>query len=201
MNPTLRGFNPKWGAEGLLSYFRQMSKYSVQFVYLIFKLQLRVNQDNERRKIYLPNPSSPSARWATVIVIKSPQRGQLGWIKKKYFHHMAAERIKVDTKGWRIILCRHYGDSWKLEGYLDGIEQFHHKVKNFQKLRSYPNSSICPLVRWSDISEMRCFPNAGMKNKHDAIMESFGTMEEIKTSLDRLPSTTYSLLSSSLFHS
>ena len=46
---------------------------------------------------------------------------------------------------------------------------------------------------------MRCFPIVGMKKKHDAILESFGTTEENIYSLTRLPSTTYSLLPSSLF--
>ena len=42
---------------------------------------------------------------------------------------------------------------------------------------------------------MRCFPIGGMKKQHDAILESFGTTEEIIYSLTRLPSTTCSLLS------
>ena len=44
---------------------------------------------------------------------------------------------------------------------------------------------------------MPCFPIGGMKKQHDAILESFGTTEEINYSLTRLPSTTCSLLSSS----
>ena len=44
---------------------------------------------------------------------------------------------------------------------------------------------------------MCCFPIGGMKKQHDAILESFGTTEEIIYSLTRLPSTTCSLLSSS----
>ena len=44
---------------------------------------------------------------------------------------------------------------------------------------------------------MPCFPIGGMKKQHDAILESFGTTEEIINSLTRLPSTTCSLLSSS----
>ena len=47
-----------------------------------------------------------------------------------------------------------------------------------------------------DMSNMRCFPIVGMEKQHDAILESFGT-NEIIYSLTRLPSTTYSLLSSS----
>ena len=34
---------------------------------------------------------------------------------------------------------------------------------------------------------MRCFFVGGMKNQHDAILESFGTTEEIINSLTRLP--------------
>ena len=47
------------------------------------------------------------------------------------------------------------------------------------------------------MSNMRCFPTGGMKKQHDAILESLGTTEGIINSLTRLPSTTYSLLSSS----
>ena len=46
--------------------------------------------------------------------------------------------------------------------------------------------------------DMRCFSIGGMKNHHDAILESFGRTEEIILSITRLPSTTHSLLSSSL---
>ena len=44
-----------------------------------------------------------------------------------------------------------------------------------------------------------CFPIGGMKKQHDATLESFGRTEEIIYSLTRLPSTTYSLIPSSLF--
>ena len=50
------------------------------------------------------------------------------------------------------------------------------------------------------MSNMRFFPIGGMKKQHDAILESFGTTEEIIYSLTRLPSTTHSLLPSSLFN-
>ena len=46
--------------------------------------------------------------------------------------------------------------------------------------------------------DMRCFSIGGMINQNDAILESFGTTEDIIISLTRLPSTTYSLLSSAL---
>ena len=46
--------------------------------------------------------------------------------------------------------------------------------------------------------DMRCFSIGVMKNQHDAILESLGTMKEIIISLTRLPSTTYSRLSSSV---
>ena len=41
---------------------------------------------------------------------------------------------------------------------------------------------------------MPCFPIGGMKKQHDAILESFGTTEEIIKSLTRLPTATCSLL-------
>ena len=40
------------------------------------------------------------------------------------------------------------------------------------------------------MANMRCFSISGMKKQHDAILESFGTTEEIIYSLTRLPSTT-----------
>ena len=40
------------------------------------------------------------------------------------------------------------------------------------------------------MSNMRCFPIGGMKKQHDAILESFGTTEEIIHSLTHLRSTT-----------
>ena len=55
-------------------------------------------------------------------------------------------------------------------------------------------STLSLLVSRSDMINMRCFSIGGMKNQHDAILQSFSTTEEIINSLTRLPSTTYSLL-------
>ena len=49
------------------------------------------------------------------------------------------------------------------------------------------------------MAHMPCFSIGGMKILHDAILESFETTKGVIISLTRLPSTTYSLLSSSLF--
>ena len=49
--------------------------------------------------------------------------------------------------------------------------------------------------------DMRCFSIGGMKDQHDAFLESFGTTEEIIKSLNCLPPRTTSLPSSSLFSS
>ena len=39
--------------------------------------------------------------------------------------------------------------------------------------------------------DMRCFSTGGKKNQHDAILESFGTTQEIIISLTCLPPTTH----------
>ena len=86
----------------------------------------------------------------------------------------------------------------KFGGYSIGIAQID---ENKEKLnfRICPNFNVGLLVSRFDMPDMRCFPIGGMKNQHDAILESSGTTEEIINSLTRFPSTTYSLLVSSLF--
>ena len=42
-----------------------------------------------------------------------------------------------------------------------------------------PNSTISLYFSRSDMPDMRCFSIGGMKNQHDAILESLGTTEEI----------------------
>ena len=46
------------------------------------------------------------------------------------------------------------------------------------------------MVSKSDMPDIRCFSIGGMKYQLDAVLESFGTTEEIIISLTRLPSTT-----------
>ena len=82
--------------------------------------------------------------------------------------------------------------------YLIGIAQIDNEIKEKLNFRSSPNSTISLLVKKSDMPDMRCFSFGGMKNQHDASLETFGTSEEIIFSLTRLPSTTYSLHSFSL---
>ena len=53
-----------------------------------------------------------------------------------------------------------------------------------------PKSTLSLLASRYDIMNMCYFPIGGMKKQHDAILESFGTTEEIIYSLTRLPSTT-----------
>ena len=86
----------------------------------------------------------------------------------------------------------------KFGGSSIGIAQIDDEFKEQLNFRICPNSTINLLVSRSDMSDMRCFPIGGMKKQHDAILQSFGTTEEIIYSLTRLPSTTCSLLSSSL---
>ena len=78
--------------------------------------------------------------------------------------------------------------------YSIGIAQIDDEIKEKLNIRICPNSTISLLVSGSDMLDMRCFPIGGMKKQHDAILESFGTTEKIIKSLNRSPSTTYSLL-------
>ena len=87
----------------------------------------------------------------------------------------------------------------KFEGYSIGIAQIDDEIKEKLNFRICPNSTISLLVSSSDTLDMRCFPIGGMKKPHDAILESFGTTEEIIYSLTGLPSTNNSLLPSSSF--
>ena len=87
----------------------------------------------------------------------------------------------------------------RLRDYSGGIAQIDDQIKEKLNFRICPNSTISLLVSRSDRPNMRCFSIGGIKNQHDAILESFGTAEEIIYSITRLPSTTNSLLLSSLF--
>ena len=87
----------------------------------------------------------------------------------------------------------------KIGGYSIGIAQIDDEIKEKLNFCICPSSTTSLLVSWPDMPNMRCFSIGGMNNLHDAILESFGTTEEIIYSLTRLPSTTYSLLPSSLF--
>ena len=86
----------------------------------------------------------------------------------------------------------------KFGGYSIGSAQIDDEIKEKLNFRICPNSTISLLVSRFDMANMRCFPIGGMKKQHDAILESFGTTEGIIYSLTRLPSTTHSLLSSTL---
>ena len=83
-------------------------------------------------------------------------------------------------------------------GYLIGIAQIDDEIEEKLNFRICPNSTISLLASRYDMLNMCCCPIGGMKKQHDAVLESFGTTEEIIYSLTRLPSTTCSLLSSSL---
>ena len=89
----------------------------------------------------------------------------------------------------------------KFGDYSIGIAQIDDEINEKLNFQICPNSTISLLVSRSDMPDLRCFSIGGMKNQHDTISESFGTTEEIIISLTRLPSTTYSLLSSSLSYS
>ena len=86
----------------------------------------------------------------------------------------------------------------KFGGYSIGIAQIDDEIREKLNFRICPISAISLWVSRFDMPNMRCFSIGGMKNQHDAILDSFGTTEEIVISLTRLPSTTYSLFPSSL---
>ena len=86
----------------------------------------------------------------------------------------------------------------RLRDYSGGTAQIDDEIKEKLNFRICPISTISPLASRFEITNMCCFPIGGMKKQHDAILESFGTIEGIIDSLTRLPSTTCSLLSSSL---
>ena len=89
----------------------------------------------------------------------------------------------------------------RVRDYSGGIALIADENKEKISFRICPLSTISLLASRYDKSNMRCFPIGGMKQQHDAILESFGTTEEIILSLTRLPSTTHALLSSSLSYS
>ena len=86
----------------------------------------------------------------------------------------------------------------KFGGYSIGIAQIDDEIEEKLGFKICPKSTLSLLASRYDMSNMRCFPIGGMKKQHDAILESFGRTEGIIFSLTRLPSTTCSLLSSSL---
>ena len=86
----------------------------------------------------------------------------------------------------------------KFGGNSIGIPQIDDEIKEKLTFRIRPELTISLLVSWSDMLNMRCFSNDGMKNQYDAILESFDITEEVIISLTRLLSTTYSFLPSFL---
>ena len=89
----------------------------------------------------------------------------------------------------------------RLWDYSIGIAQIYDEIEQNINFWNCPNPTISLLFSKSDMPKIGCFSIGSMKNQHDAIIDSFGTTEETIISLTRLPSTTYSLLSSSLSYS
>ena len=106
-------------------------------------------------------------------------------------------------QNWRLCLlvniCRHYGDRGEIWDYSSGIAQIDDEIEEKLNFRICPKSTISLLASRYDMPILPCFPIGGMKKQHDAILESFGTIEDIIISLTRLPSTTCSPLPSSPF--
>ena len=85
----------------------------------------------------------------------------------------------------------------RLRDYSGGIAQIDDEIEEKLNFRICPKPTFSLLVSRYDIMNMCCSSIGGMKKQHDAILESFGTTEEIIKSPTRLPSTTCSLLFSS----
>ena len=89
-------------------------------------------------------------------------------------------------QNWRFCLlvkiCRHYGDRGEITSYSDysgGVAQIDDEIEEKLNFRICPKSTISLLASRYDVPIMRCFPIGSMKKQHDAILESFGTTEEI----------------------
>ena len=78
----------------------------------------------------------------------------------------------------------------KTGGYSTGTAQIDDEIKEKLNFRNCRKSAVSLLVSRSNMPHMRCFSVDGIKNQHDAILESFGTTEEINYSPTRLTSTT-----------
>ena len=63
----------------------------------------------------------------------------------------------------------------KFGGYSIAKAKIDDETEEKLKFRICPNSTISLLVSRSDMPDMRCFSSGGMKNQHDAILQSFGT--------------------------
>ena len=150
--------------------------------------------------------------------IKLTYQAELSWQLQRMFGYKYKALVTQETgkrynsktqttrrQSWRLYLrLSNYqlcGGMMKLAGYSIGIAQIDDEIKEKVNFRICQNSTISLLVSRSDMPKMRCFSIGGLKNQHDAILQSIGTTEEIIISLTRLPSSTYSLLSSSLSYS
>ena len=67
----------------------------------------------------------------------------------------------------------------KFGDYSGGIAQIDDEIEEKLNFRICPNSTISLLASRYDMTNMCCFSIGGMKKQHDAILESFGTTEEI----------------------
>ena len=67
----------------------------------------------------------------------------------------------------------------KFGGYSIGIAQIDDEIQENLNFPNCPKSTISLLASRYDMPIMPCFPIGGMKKQHDAILESFGTTEEI----------------------
>ena len=67
----------------------------------------------------------------------------------------------------------------KFGGYLIGTAQIDDEIKEKLIFSICSTSTIILLVSRSDLPDMRCFSIGGMKNQHDAILESTVTTKDI----------------------
>ena len=76
-------------------------------------------------------------------------------------------RLQINNYG-------HYGNRGRLRDYSGGIRQTDDKSKEKLNFRIYPNPTSSLLVSRLHLLNLRWFSIGGIKNQHDAILESFG---------------------------
>ena len=123
-------------------------------------------------------PSRSFGAVATVIWIQTRDPGDPGNTKGDTAENTDYKAAKLEN----LFGDKFLPNSWRHDEiwvYLIGIPQIDDEIKEKLNFKICPNSTISILVSRSDMFNMRCFSIDGMKNQHDATLESIGTTEEI----------------------
>ena len=162
----------------------------MQFIYLLVKQEIRIANDYERNKVYLP---SRSFEVSTIIIWRANMRP---WRTRKKRDYKCPEyRIwggKTGNISFGWILVDIVATRWKIDWQFRITWLEWHNALTLILLSAYLSVSLTCLICAS-------FSIGGMKYRHDAILESCGTTAKFINSLTPLPSTTYSILISRLF--